>query len=362
VTRRAPVTPRARLAGIGHYLPPRVVTNDDLAQLFDTSDSWIQERTGIRERRFVDEGTTCTDLAEGASRMALEHAGWAPDDVDFILFATLSPDLYFPGNGVFLQEQLGVGPVGALDLRTQCTGFVYGLATADAYIRSGMYRRILLVGAEVHSRGLRLTDEGRDTAVLFGDGAGAVCIEAVEEGAGQAEAGEHHAAPVVQVPAQGGDRASRLITHALHSDGAHALDLCLKKPGLGSLPFISQEQIDAGDTAPSMNGREVFKNAVRRFPEVIGEVLADASLTPEDLDFLVPHQANARITEAVRSRTGLPEEKVASNIHRYGNTTAASIPIAMSEAVHDGRIQRGDLVCLAAFGAGFTWAASLLRY
>jgi len=337
---------RARLAGIGHHLPPRVVTNDDLAQLFDTSDAWIQERTGIRERRFVDEGTTCTDLAEAASRQAMEHAGWEPEDVDFILFATLSPDLYFPGNGVFLQKQLGMGPVGALDLRTQCTGFVYGLATADAYIRSGMYRRILLVGAEVHSRGLRLTDEGRDTAVLFGDGAGAVCVEAVEADA----------------PAQGDRPSSQLLTHALHGDGANALDLCLKKPGLGSFPFISQEQIDAGDTAPSMNGREVFKNAVRRFPEVIGEVLADASLAADDLDFVVPHQANARITEAVRSRMGLPEEKVASNIHNYGNTTAASIPIALSEAVHDGRVQRGNLVCLAAFGAGFTWAASLLRY
>ena len=371
------MTLRARLAGIGHYVPPRVVSNDDLAQLFDTSDAWIQERTGIRERRFVDEGTTCTDLAEAASREALEHAGWEPEDVDFILFATLSPDLYFPGNGVFLQEQLGMGPVGALDLRTQCTGFVYGLATADAYIRSGMYRRILLVGAEVHSRGLRLTNEGRDTAVLFGDGAGAVCVEAVEiqgagTGAGAGSAGEipgegdAGAVPVAGDVegdgAPGSDRTSRLLTHALHGEGSHALDLCLKKPGLGSSPFISQEQIDAGDTAPSMNGREVFKNAVRRFPEVIGEVLADASLAPGDLDFLVPHQANARITEAVRSRMELPEEKVASNIHRYGNTTAASIPIALSEAVHDGRVRRGDLVCLAAFGAGFTWAASLLRY
>ncbi|TVP75953.1 MAG: ketoacyl-ACP synthase III [Gemmatimonadales bacterium] len=321
---------------MGHHLPDRVVTNHDLSRLMDTSDEWIRERTGIVERRFVDEGTSCTDLAEAASRKALDRAGWSVDDVDFILFATLSPDLYFPGNGVLLQTQLGMGHVGALDLRTQCTGFVYALATADAYIRSGMYRRILVVGAEVHSRGLRMTNEGRDTAVLFGDGAGAACVEAVD--------GEG------------------LLAHALHGDGAHALDLCIRKPGLGSSPFISPEQIEAGDTAPSMNGREVFKNAVRRFPEVIAEVLEKAGHTPEELDFLVPHQANARITEAVRSRMGMPEEKVASNIHRYGNTTAGSIPIALSEAVEAGQVKRGDLVCLAAFGAGFTWAASLLRW
>lgn len=341
---------------MGHHLPDRVVTNHDLSRLMDTSDEWIRERTGIAERRFVDEGTSCTDLAEAASRKALERAGWSVDDVDFILFATLSPDLYFPGNGVLLQEQLGMGHVGALDLRTQCTGFVYALATADAYIRSGMYRRILVVGAEVHSRGLRLTDEGRDTAVLFGDGAGVACVEAVDGPNGsdgsEGEAGAGEAA----------GRPSGLLAHALHGDGSHALDLCIRKPGLGSSPFISQEQIEAGDTAPSMNGREVFKNAVRRFPEVIGEVLEATGHVADDLDFLVPHQANARITEAVRSRMGLPEEKVASNIHKYGNTTAGSIPIALSEAVEEGRVERGDLVCLAAFGAGFTWAASLLRW
>jgi 3-oxoacyl-[acyl-carrier-protein] synthase III len=335
-------TPQARIAGIGHYLPPRVVTNDDLAAIMDTSDAWIQERTGIKERRFVDEGTSCTDLAEAASRRALDDAGWDPSDVEFILFATLSPDMYFPGNGVLLQHQLGIGHVGALDLRTQCTGFVYGLAAADAFIRSGQYRRILVVGAEVHSRGLRLSDQWRDTAVLFGDGAGVACVEATG--------------------GKGGDDSSRFLAHALHGDGAHALDLCARKPGSGDAPFVSAEQIEAGDTAPSMNGREVFKNAVRRFPEVIGEVLEKAGIVPEELGFVVPHQANARITEAVRARLNMPVDRVASNIHRYGNTTAASIPIALSEAIAEGKVQRGDIVCLAAFGAGFTWAANLLRY
>jgi len=328
---------RARIAGMGHFLPPRVVTNDDLSELMDTSDEWIRERSGIRERRFVDEGTSCTDLAEAASRRAMENAGWKPEDVEFILFATLSPDLFFPGNGVRLQHQLGLGPIGALDLRTQCTGFVYALSVADAFIRSGQYRRILVVGAEVQSRGLRLDNEGRDTAVLFGDGAGAACVEASDDESG-------------------------FLAHTLHGDGAHALALCVRKPGALQTPFVSAEDIAAGHTAPYMNGREVFRNAVRRFPEAIQEVLTAAGLSASELKFLVPHQANARITEAVRRRMELPEEKVASNIERYGNTTAASIPIALSEAVEEGRIERGDLVCLAAFGAGFTWGATLLRY
>ncbi len=329
--------PRARIAGLGHHLPPRVVTNDDLAQLMDTSDDWIRERTGIRERRFVDDGTSCTDLAEAASRKALENAGWEPDDVEFILFATLSPDLFFPGNGARLQHQLGLGPIGALDLRTQCTGFVYALSVADALIRAGQYRRILVVGAEVQSRGLRMDDDGRDTAVLFGDGAGAACVEASDDERG-------------------------FLAHSLHSDGANALDLCVRKPGSLQVPFVSAEDIAAGDTAPHMNGREVFRNAVRRFPEAIQEVLTATGTPASELKLLVPHQANARITEAVRRRMELPEEKVASNIERYGNTTAASIPIALSEAVEEGRVERGDLVCLAAFGAGFTWGATLLRY
>lgn len=328
-----------RLAGLGHYLPERVVTNDELASQIDTSDAWIQERTGIRERRFAADDETCTDLGEKAARMALHEAGWEPSDVQMILFATLSPDLYFPGNGAILQNQLGISTVGAMDIRNQCSGFVYALSSADAYIRSGMVDRILVVGAEVQSRGLLLTDEGRDTAVIFGDGAGAACIEVADP----------------RGP-------SRLLRHVLHAEGAHARQLCIVKPGAADAPYVSEAHIQAGLTAPFMNGREVFRHAVTRFPEVIQEVLNAEGLTMEELALLVPHQANLRITEAVRKRTGLPEEKVASNIHRYGNTTAASIPIALSEAAVEGRIVRGDLVCLAAFGAGFTWGASLLRY
>ncbi len=330
----------ARVAGLGHHLPERVVTNDELAALMDTSDEWIRERTGIVERRFVDAETSCTDLAVAASRNAMARAGWEPEEVDHVIFATLSPDLYFPGNGALLQHALGLGQVGALDVRNQCSGFVYALSVADAWVRMGMARRVLVVGAEVHSRGLRMTTEGRDTAVIFGDGAGAACIEAVE--------GE---APT-----------SRILGHRLHADGKYALELCVVKPGSKDDPFFSADQIEAGLTAPYMNGREVFRHAVTKFPAVIQEVLEAEGLDPSEVDFLVPHQANLRITEAVRQRMGLPEDRVASNIMRYGNTTAASIPIALSEAVEAGKVNRGDLVCLAAFGAGFTWGASLLRY
>jgi 3-oxoacyl-[acyl-carrier-protein] synthase-3 len=328
-----------RIAGIGHYVPPGVVTNHDLEPLMDTSDAWIQERSGIRERRHAEPGVTCTDLAAHAARAALADAGWTAGDVQFVIFATLSPDLYFPGNGVLLQHQLGLGEVGALDVRTQCTGFVYGLSAADGYVRMGMYDRVLLVGGELHSAGLQMNTAGRDTAVLFGDGAGAVCLEVT-----------------------GDERGSRLLGHRLHSNGKYALELCIKRPGAANRPWIAKEMIDEGSTNPYMNGREVFKHAITKFPDVIGEVLNDYCVTLDQLALVVPHQANLRITEALRKRLALPEEKVYSNIQRYGNTTAGSIPIALSEAVKEGRVRRGDLVCLAAFGSGFTWGASLLRY
>jgi 3-oxoacyl-[acyl-carrier-protein] synthase-3 len=328
----------ARIVGTGHHVPDRVVTNHDLEQLMDTSDEWIQERSGISERRFVEPGTGSTDLGHQAALAALASAGWEPSDVQFIIFATLSPDMYFPGDGVLLGERLGLPGVGALDVRTQCTGFVYGLSVADAYIRMGMYDRILLVGAEVHSSGMRLTTEGRDTAVLFGDGAGAVCIDA-----GGEEGGSH------------------IIWHHLHSDGRFAEELCMRAPSAAANPWITSEMISDGLTAPHMNGREVFKHAIVRFPAVIEAVLAEQGLQPSDVDMVIPHQANQRITDAVRKRLRLPVEKVYSNIARYGNTTAASIPIALDEAVTTGDVERGDLVCLAAFGSGFTWAASLLR-
>ena len=329
----------ARIVGTGHYLPERIVTNRDLEKLMDTSDEWIQERSGIRERRFVEPGTGSTDLALEAAKAALDDAGWQAEDVQFIIFATLSPDMYFPGNGVLLQEKLGLREIGAMDVRNQCTGFLYGLSAADAYIRMGMFDRILLVGAEVHSSGLRLDTEGRDTAVLFGDGAGAICLDAGGE-----------------------ENGSRLIWHHLHADGRFADQLCMRVPSAAANPWISHEMIDEGLTSPHMNGREVFRHAVVRFPEVIVEALERQGLSSEDVDMVIPHQANQRITEAVRKRLNVPEEKVYSNIARYGNTTAASIPIALSEVVKAGGVSRGNLVCLAAFGSGFTWAASLLRY
>jgi len=328
-----------RIAGVGHYVPERVVTNADLEELVETSDEWIQERSGIKERRFADDDTGCADLAERASRAALEDAGWKPEDVQFIIFATLSPDMYFPGTGVLLQRQLELPGIGAVDIRNQCTGFVYGLSIADSMIRTGLYDRALLVGAEVHSCGIRMDMKGRDTAVLFGDGSGAVCLEATD-----------------------GEDGSKVLWHHLHADGRYAEELCVPCPGALNRPWITKQMLDEGMTYPYMNGREVFKHAVTKFPAVIKEVLDSQGFTPDDVDMVIPHQANERITEAVRKRLGLPNEKVYSNIAKYGNTTAASIPIALSEAVKEGKVERGNLVCLAAFGSGFTWGASLLRY
>lgn len=328
-----------KIAGTGHFLPERVVTNADLEKLMETSDEWIQERSGIRERRFAADDVTNTNLAAQASRIALMDAGWQPSDLQFIIFATLSPDMYFPGNGVLLQRELEVPGIGALDVRTQCTGFIYGLAAADAFIRMGMYDRVLLVGSEVQSSGMKMDMEGRDTAVLFGDGAGAVCLEVTDE-----------------------SDDSHVIWHNLHADGRFARELCMLHPGSADRPFVTRQMVEEESIRPFMNGREVFRNAVKRFPEVIEEALATQGYSADQVDLVIPHQANQRITEAVRKRLGLPEEKVASNIARYGNTTAASIPIALSEAVKDGTVKRGSLLCLAAFGSGFTWGASLLRY
>jgi len=330
--------PYSRIAGTGRYLPERVVTNHDLEALMDTSDEWIRDRSGISERRFAAEGQGSADLGTAAARAALENAGWSPADLQFIIFATLSPDMYFPGDGVLLQRGLGLEGIGALDVRNQCTGFIYALSAADAYIRMGMYERILVVGSEVQSTGLSLTDAGRDTAVLFGDGAGAVCLEATDD-----------------------EKGSRLIAHRLHADGQYADALCMRAPSAAANPWISKEMIDQGLTVPHMKGREVFRYAVTRFPEVIREVLEVEGLVPDDVAMVIPHQANLRITEAIRKRLELPPEKVYSNIQYFGNTTAASIPIALDELVEEGRVRKGDLLCLAAFGSGFTWGATLLR-
>jgi 3-oxoacyl-[acyl-carrier-protein] synthase-3 len=327
----------AKILGTGRALPPRVVTNEDLARLMDTSDEWIVQRTGIRERRFTSPGVGSSALGAEAARKAISRAGLSHKDIDFIVFATLTPDYFFPGGGVFIQEMLGLDTIGALDVRTQCTGFVYGLSLAEAYIKGGFYDRVLVIGSEVHSTGLDMTTAGRDVSVIFGDGAGAAVV-------GPAD------------PSEG------ILSSHLHSEGKYAKELMLEAPASIESPRISHEMLDAGRHYPKMNGRYVFTHAVRRFPEVIREALAANGLGIADLSLVIPHQANLRITQAVAAALGVQGDKVYSNIEKYGNTTAASIPIALDECLEQGRIRPGDLVCLAAFGSGFTWAASLLRW
>lgn len=329
----------SKIAGVGHYVPERVVTNKDLEQLMDTSDEWIRERTGILERRYFQEGTdTTSNMGAKASRKALEMAGLQPEDVDMIVFATLSPDYVFPGSGVLMQRELGLKEIPALDVRNQCSGFVYALSVADQFIKTGMYNNILVVGSEIHSSGLDFTTRGRNVSVIFGDGAGAVVL----------------------TPSESNEKGI-LSTH-LHADGEFAEELAVIDPGSNKKERLTHEMIDEGTIFPYMNGNQVFKHAVTRFPEVIEEALNKNGYKASDIDMLIPHQANLRITSYIQEKMGLPTEKVMSNIHKYGNTTAASVPIALSEAVQEGRIKEGDLVCMAAFGSGFTWASALIRW
>jgi 3-oxoacyl-[acyl-carrier-protein] synthase III len=330
----------ARIAGIGHYVPQNVVTNAHLETIMDTTDAWIRERTGIQERRwFVHGQDTNASMAANASRIAIERARITPQDIDFIVYATITPDYYFPGPGFIMQRELGITGVGVLDIRDQCSGFVYALSVADQYVRSGMYKNVLVVGSEIQSTYLNKNTEGRGVAVIFGDGAGAVVVQATES------------------------EESRILSTHLHADGNYAEDLYVKGPG-SSRPdrWFSSALTDHSEMEVVMNGNMVFKHAVQRFPEVIKEALDTNELTPNDIDLLVPHQANLRISEYVRQSMGLPEEKVMNNIQKYGNTTAASIPIALCEAYETNRIKKGDLICLAAFGSGFTWGAALLRW
>lgn len=332
---------RSQIRSVAHYVPERRVTNEDLSTLMDTSDEWITERTGIKERRFVD--TSCagtSELGERAARVALERAGWSAQDVDLIVVATLSPDYYFPGVGVMLQQKLGCRTIPALDIRAQCSGLVYGLSVVDGYVKSRQAEKILLVCAEVQSPVLDLTTRGRDMAVLFGDGAGAVTIEAVEGTAS--------------------DRG--IVDSFLGSDGSGAEVLCMKLPGTATPGFISADDIQQSRVHPSMDGKLVFKNAVTRLLETAGTLLQRNRISSEQIDLIIPHQANLRINEMVRTQLGLPPEKVFNNIQRYGNTTAATIPICMSEAVAEGRLKQGDLVLTLAFGAGFTWGGNLIRW
>jgi len=331
---------RTKIVGIGHYVPERIITNKYLETLMDTSDDWIRERSGIVERRWAVHGVdTPATMGVKAALQALERANLKPSDVDFIIFATLSPDFFFPGSGVLVQQQLGIGTVGALDIRNQCSGFVYGLSIADAYIRSGMYKTILLIGSEVQSVGLDLSTRGRNMSVLFGDGAGAAVLQGTD------------------------DENSGILSSHLHSQGEFAEKLYLREPSTrNAIRFYDGFLEDYDGIYPQMDGTFVFKNAVTRFEEVIIEALKANNLTTNDIDIFVPHQANLRITQMVQRKLGLRDDQVYSNIHKYGNTTAATIPICLSELWEQGRLKDGTMVALAAFGSGFTWASTLMKW
>ena len=332
---------------VAHAVPERVVTNDELAELMTTSDEWIRTRTGIEERRFIasPDVSTC-DLGEQAAREALSRATIPASSIDLIVASTLSPDYYFPGIGTMLQSRLDMPHIGALDIRAQCSGLVYGLATADAFIRSGQATRVLLVCAEVQSPVLEFNDRGRDMAVLFGDGAGALVLEAVE---------------CDELPTLH-NRERGIIDSVLHSNGKGAEMLCVKAPGTGLPGFLTESAYKEGLWHPQMDGRSVFKHAVTGMCEASLSLLERNQGNASQIDLLIPHQANMRINEAVREKLQIPESKVVNTIQKYGNTTSATIPISMSEAEANGRLQQESLVMTLAFGAGFTWGGNLVRW
>jgi 3-oxoacyl-[acyl-carrier-protein] synthase-3 len=332
----------SKIAGLGFYVPENVVTNDDLSKIMNTNDEWIQERTGIQERRHIikNEDTT-TSMGVKAAKIAIERSGISKDDIDFIIFATLSPDYYFPGPGVLVQRDLGLKPVGALDVRNQCSGFVYAISVADQYIKTGMYKTILVIGSEVHSTGLDMTDRGRGVSVIFGDGAGAAVLSRET------------------------DLTKGILSTHLHAEGQFAEELVLKAPGMGGrwvTDIIHDNDPEDASYYPYMNGQFVFKNAVVRFSEVIHEGLEANNLDISDIDMLIPHQANLRISQFIQKKFELSNNQVFSNIEKYGNTTAASIPIALTEAWEQGKIKSGDIVVLAAFGSGFTWGSVIIKW
>lgn len=332
----------SKITGLGYYVPENVVTNDDLSKLMETNDEWIQERTGIQERRHVAlEEDTTSGMAVKAAKIAIERAKIDSQDIDFVVFATLSPDYYFPGPGVMIQKELGLRTVGALDIRNQCSGFIYALSIADQYIKTGMYKNILIIGSEVHSKGLDMTTRGRGVSVIFGDGAGAAILTREE------------------------DTTKGVLSTHLHSEGQHAEELALIAPGMGKrwvTDILKENNPDDESYFPYMNGQFVFKNAVVRFSEVINEGLEANNLQVSDINMLVPHQANLRISQFIQNKFKLTDDQVYNNIQKYGNTTAASIPIALTEAWEQGKVKEGDLVVLAAFGSGFTWASAIIRW
>lgn len=334
---------QSKISGLGYYVPENIVTNDDLSKIIDTNDEWIQERTGIKERRHVIKGSGETTATMGikAAQIAIERSGVAKDDIDFIVFATISPDYYFPGPGVMLQKELDLKTVGALDIRNQCSGFVYALSIADQYIKTGMYKHILIVGSELQSLGLDMTTRGRSVSVIFGDGAGAAVIS------------------------RSTDSSQGVLSTHLHSEGEHAKELSVLAPGMGGrwvTDILADNDPNDESYFPFMNGQFVFKNAVVRFSEVIHEGLVANNLQASDIDMLIPHQANLRISQFIQKKLGLLDDQVFNNIQKYGNTTAASIPIALTEAWELGKIKSGDIIVLAAFGSGFTWASAIIKW
>ena len=332
-------TRSAIITGTGMYVPPDIYTNKDLEKMMETSDEWIQERSGIRERRYAKDGVGCADLGIEAARLAMARAKVGPDDIDLIIFSTLTPDYYFPGSGVFIQEKLGSSkPIPALDIRNQCSGFLYGLSVARAMVLSEQYKRVLFICAEVHSHAINLSTAGRDVSVLFGDGAGAVIIE----GSKEAERG--------------------IISVHLHSDGAHKDVLKIEAPSIKHWPMMTAKMIEEGMHWPKMEGRHVYKHAVKRMPEVVNEALTANKIDADDIDLFLFHQANLRINEAVMQQMEQPLSKSYNNIDRYGNCSSASIPICLDECVRSGRIKKGDLICMSSFGAGFTWGSAIMRW
>ena len=333
----------SKIIGLGHYVPDNVVTNDDLSKMMDTNDEWITERTGIKERRWVEKGSGDTTATMGvkAAKVAIERAGIDKDDIDFIIFATLSPDMYFPGPGVQVQHALDIKTVGALDVRNQCSGFVYAISVADNFIKTGMYKNVLVIGSELHSHGLDKTTRGRGVTVIFGDGAGAALLTREE------------------------DTTKGILSTHLHSQGEHAEELVLVAPGMGKRwvnDIIAENDPNDESYFPYMNGQFVFKNAVVRFSQVILEGLAANGLQKDEIDMLIPHQANLRIAQFIQKKFDLSDDQVFNNIMKYGNTTAASIPIALTEAWEQGKVKEGDTVVLAAFGSGFTWGSVIIRW
>jgi 3-oxoacyl-[acyl-carrier-protein] synthase-3 len=331
---------KAKIAGIGHYVPERIVTNFELEKFMDTSDAWIEERTGISERRYFDpEKDTVANMAAKAAIGAIEQAAMETQEIDFIVFATITPDYFFPGSGVLLQRELGLEGIGAVDIRNACSGFIYALSIAEQYIKAGTYKNILVIGAEIQSSALEMNDRGRSVSVIFADGAGAVVVRASND-----------------------SKTDGILSTHLHADGRFAEELYLKDPGSSRKQRLTKEMIDDVGIRAQMNGNLVFKHAIVRFQEVIHEALNANNLNVDDIDLLIPHQANLRISQNVQKQLGLSDDRVFNNIMKYGNTTGASIPIAMSEAWNEGKLKPGSLLCIAAFGSGFTWASSLIKF